>query len=58
VKVLVLGNQSKIKYEEEDKLRITSFELSKSGEKLQLKSGVHSFTKVRTAWRKENFPKE
>ncbi|XP_008839068.1 interferon-inducible protein AIM2 [Nannospalax galili] len=44
--VLVLGNQSKLKCEEGDKLRLTFFEVSKCGEELQLISGPHSFLKV------------
>ncbi|EGV93426.1 interferon-inducible protein AIM2 [Cricetulus griseus] len=44
--VLVLGNQNQVKCEEGDKLRLIFFEVSKSGEKIQLKSGPHSFFKV------------
>ncbi|KAL2771481.1 interferon-inducible protein AIM2 isoform 2, partial [Daubentonia madagascariensis] len=46
MEVLVLKKQNKVECEEGDKLRLTFFELSKSGEKLQLTSGVHSFIKV------------
>ncbi|XP_052056436.1 interferon-inducible protein AIM2 isoform X2 [Apodemus sylvaticus] len=46
MEVLVLGNQSKKKCEEGDKIRLTFFEVSKSGEKIQLKSGPCSFFKV------------
>uniref|UniRef100_A0A2K6EE64 Absent in melanoma 2 n=2 Tax=Propithecus coquereli TaxID=379532 RepID=A0A2K6EE64_PROCO len=46
MEVLVLRKQIKEECEEGDKLRLTFFELSKSGEKLQLKSGVHSLIKV------------
>ncbi|XP_051003883.1 interferon-inducible protein AIM2 [Acomys russatus] len=46
MEVLVLGNQSKIQCEEGDKLRLTFFEVSKTGEKIQLKSGPYSFFKV------------
>ncbi|XP_037681549.1 interferon-inducible protein AIM2 [Choloepus didactylus] len=46
MEVLVRGRCVNVKCEEGDKLRLTFFELSKSGEKLQLKSGVHSFIKV------------
>ncbi|KAL1769706.1 hypothetical protein HispidOSU_006740C [Sigmodon hispidus] len=44
--VLVLGNQSQVKCEEGDKLRLTFFELSKYGGKIQIKSGPYSFFKV------------
>lgn len=44
--LLVLGNQNQEKCEEGDKLRLTFFEVSKSGEKIQLKSGPYSFLKV------------
>ncbi|KAF5928959.1 hypothetical protein HPG69_002733 [Diceros bicornis minor] len=57
MEVLVLGKQNKIKCEEEDKLRLTFFELSKTGEILQLKSGVHNFIKLETAWRKVSSPR-
>nr|XP_044987861.1 interferon-inducible protein AIM2 [Jaculus jaculus]XP_044987866.1 interferon-inducible protein AIM2 [Jaculus jaculus]XP_044987870.1 interferon-inducible protein AIM2 [Jaculus jaculus]XP_044987877.1 interferon-inducible protein AIM2 [Jaculus jaculus]XP_044987882.1 interferon-inducible protein AIM2 [Jaculus jaculus]XP_044987888.1 interferon-inducible protein AIM2 [Jaculus jaculus] len=46
MKALVLGNQSKVPCAKGDKLRLTFFEVSKSGEKLQLTSGVHSLIKV------------
>ncbi|KAK2489727.1 hypothetical protein MC885_016946 [Smutsia gigantea] len=46
MEVLVFGKQNEIKCEEGDKLRLTFFELSRTGEKLQLKSGVHSVIKV------------
>lgn len=46
MEVLVLGTQSKPKCEEGDKIRLTFFEVSKNGEKIQLKSGPCSFFKV------------
>ncbi|KAM5237530.1 interferon-inducible protein AIM2 [Ctenodactylus gundi] len=46
MEVLVFGKQSRIKCGKGDKLRLTFFELSKSGEELQLKSGLHSFITV------------
>ncbi|XP_054549919.1 interferon-inducible protein AIM2 [Talpa occidentalis] len=46
MEVLVFGEQKMSHCEEGDKLRLTFFELSKSGEKLQLKSGEHSACKV------------
>ncbi|XP_004442875.1 PREDICTED: interferon-inducible protein AIM2 [Ceratotherium simum simum] len=46
MEVLVLGKQNKIECEEGDKLRLTFFEISKTGEKLQVKSGIHSSFKV------------
>ncbi|XP_069335305.1 interferon-inducible protein AIM2-like [Eulemur rufifrons] len=46
MEVLVLRKQNKEECEEGDKLRLTFFELSKNGEKLQLKSGAHSLIKV------------
>uniref|UniRef100_A0A8C9QCR1 Interferon-inducible protein AIM2 n=1 Tax=Spermophilus dauricus TaxID=99837 RepID=A0A8C9QCR1_SPEDA len=46
MEVLVFKKQNQVNCEEGDKLRLTFFELSKSGEKLQLKSGVHSFLTV------------
>lgn len=46
MEVLVFGKQNEIKCEEGDKLRLTFFELSRTGEKLQLKSGAHSVIKV------------
>lgn len=42
MEILVFKTQNQINCEEGDKLKLTFFELSKSGEKLQLKSGVHS----------------
>ena len=52
MEVLVLGKQNNMKCEEGDRLQLTFFELSKTRGKLQLQSGVHSFIKVRTMWRK------
>ncbi|XP_029394566.1 interferon-inducible protein AIM2 [Mus pahari] len=46
MEVLVLGNPSKTKCEEGDKIRLTFFEVSKNGVKIQLKSGPCSFFKV------------
>ncbi|XP_076770644.1 interferon-inducible protein AIM2 [Arvicanthis niloticus] len=46
MEVLLLGNQSKTKCEEGDKIRLTFFEVSRNGEKIQLKSGPFSFFKV------------
>uniref|UniRef100_A0A8D2B231 Interferon-inducible protein AIM2 n=1 Tax=Sciurus vulgaris TaxID=55149 RepID=A0A8D2B231_SCIVU len=46
MEVLVLTKQNQINCEEGDKLKLTFFELSKSGKKLQLKFGVHSFFTV------------
>ncbi|KAG8509921.1 Interferon-inducible protein AIM2, partial [Galemys pyrenaicus] len=48
MEVLVFGEQKMIHCEEGDKLRLTFFELSKSGKNLQLKSGDHSFIEVGT----------
>ncbi|KAF5928963.1 hypothetical protein HPG69_002737, partial [Diceros bicornis minor] len=45
VGVLVLRQKNKIKCEDGNKLNLTFFELSKIGEKQQLKSGVYSFIK-------------
>ncbi|XP_036058349.1 interferon-inducible protein AIM2-like [Onychomys torridus] len=44
--VVVLGNQSKTKFEEGDKLRLSFFEVSENGKEIQLKSGPYSFFKV------------
>ncbi|XP_028640467.1 interferon-inducible protein AIM2 [Grammomys surdaster] len=44
--VLLLGNQSQAICEEGDKVRLTFFEVSRNGEKIQLKSGPCSFFKV------------
>ncbi|XP_052593648.1 interferon-inducible protein AIM2 [Peromyscus californicus insignis] len=44
--VVVLGNQSKTKFEEGDKLRLSFFEVSENREEKQLKSGPYSFFKV------------
>nr|XP_023496688.1 interferon-inducible protein AIM2 isoform X1 [Equus caballus]XP_023496689.1 interferon-inducible protein AIM2 isoform X1 [Equus caballus]XP_023496690.1 interferon-inducible protein AIM2 isoform X1 [Equus caballus]XP_023496691.1 interferon-inducible protein AIM2 isoform X1 [Equus caballus]XP_023496693.1 interferon-inducible protein AIM2 isoform X1 [Equus caballus] len=57
MEVLVLGKQNKIECEEGDKLRLTFFELSRTGEKLQLKSGIHSLVKVGTTRRKSKCPR-
>ncbi|XP_075856385.1 interferon-inducible protein AIM2 isoform X2 [Microcebus murinus] len=46
MEILVLRKQNKEECEEGDKIRLTFFELSKSEEKLQLKSGDHSLIKV------------
>ncbi|XP_077012699.1 interferon-inducible protein AIM2 isoform X2 [Tamandua tetradactyla] len=46
MEVLALKQCAKVQCEEGDKLRLTFFEVSKGGEKLQLKFGVHSFIKV------------
>ncbi|CAH6789530.1 interferon-inducible protein AIM2 [Phodopus roborovskii] len=46
MEVLVFGNQDQVKCEEGDKIRLTFFEVSKRGEKIQLKSGPYSFFKV------------
>ncbi|XP_004474306.2 interferon-inducible protein AIM2 [Dasypus novemcinctus] len=46
MEVLALERCANVNCKEGDKLRLTCFELSKSGKKLQLKSGVHSFIKV------------
>ncbi|XP_058395533.1 interferon-inducible protein AIM2-like isoform X2 [Diceros bicornis minor] len=46
MEVLVLGKQNKIECEEGDKLRLTFFEISKTGDKPQVKSGIHSSFKV------------
>lgn len=46
MEVLVLKKQNQINCEEGDKLRLTFFELSNTGKKLQLKPGVHSFVTV------------
>lgn len=54
MEILVFKKQNQINCEEGDKLRLMFFELSKSGEKLQLKSGVHSFITVGTTLRKVN----
>lgn len=57
IEVLVLGKENKIQCKEGDKLQFIFFELSKTGKKLHLKSGVHSFIKVGTSWRKVSSPK-
>ncbi|NP_001414422.1 interferon-inducible protein AIM2 isoform X1 [Rattus norvegicus] len=46
MEVLVLGNQSKTKCEEGDKIRLTFFEVSNNRGKIQLKSGPCSIYKV------------
>ncbi|XP_070224817.1 LOW QUALITY PROTEIN: interferon-inducible protein AIM2 [Bos mutus] len=43
IEVLMLGNEEKIQCKERNKLQLTFLELSKTGEKLYLKSRVHSF---------------
>ncbi|XP_010845235.1 PREDICTED: LOW QUALITY PROTEIN: interferon-inducible protein AIM2 [Bison bison bison] len=43
IEVLMLGNEEKIQCKEWNKLQLTFLELSKTGEKLYLKSRVHSF---------------
>lgn len=58
IEALMLGKEKKIQCKEGNKLQLTFLELSKTGEKLHLKSRVHSFIKVGTSWRKVNSPKE
>ena len=49
--------KNKIQCKEGDKLQLRFFALSKTGKKLHLKSGVYTFIKVGTSWRKVSSPK-
>ena len=57
IEILVHGKENKIQCKEGEKLHLISFELSKTGKKLHLKSGVYTFIKVGNSRRKVNSPK-
>ncbi|XP_044801362.1 LOW QUALITY PROTEIN: interferon-inducible protein AIM2-like [Bubalus bubalis] len=50
IEVLMLGNEKKIQCKEWNKLQFIFLELSKTGEKLYLKSRIHSFINREAKW--------